>query len=181
MIEEALLTQADFEGYRDISSNIDFETRLKPWILEAQKQELRNFLGPKLYLALIEDWNGTAFTETRFIDLWEGKDEAGQYRYYGLKPVLIYFSYARFLKNQSQVVTRYGVKSLSREESENYSPVGTRTKQGESENMALSLQAEAELFINDNKDDYPEFSFTKGQPNSKNIYHRVRPGRYYKL
>jgi len=32
MIEEALLTQADYEGYRDISSNIDFETRLKPWI-----------------------------------------------------------------------------------------------------------------------------------------------------
>jgi len=182
MIEEALLTQADYEGYRDISSNIDFETRLKPWILEAQKQELRGFLGQELYLALINDYTpGSGFTEQRFIDLWEGKDEAGKYRYYGLKPVLIYFSYARFLKNQSQVVTRYGVKSLTRDESENYSPIGTRTKQGEAENMALSLQAEAEKFINDNKDDYPEYSFQRSQPNSKNIYHPVRPGRYYKL
>jgi hypothetical protein len=182
MIDPVLLTAADFKDYRDISANIDFETRLKPWILEAQKQELRGFLGDKLYLALINDWdpNNGVFQDVRFIALWQGLD-LSERRFYGAKPMLIYFSYARFLTNQSQVVTRYGVKNLERDQSQDQNPIATRTKLGEAQNMALAAQAEVEQYLEDAQTTYPEYEPRSTQPNSKNIYHPVRPGSYRRV
>lgn len=176
MIDEILLTQDDFKPYRDISDNVDFE-RLSTWILEAQKQEMRTFLGPELYLAMITDFDGAVFQDQRFIDLWDGLDVPDKYRFYGLKPVVIYFAYARFLKNQQTVVTRYGVKHLVRDESEDQTAISNRVKQGDSENMAISLQNDVAKFLNDNQGDYPEYQFFAVVPNQKNIYQPIRRGR----
>ena len=169
MIDDILIAKDDFKPYRDISENVEVE-RLDPWILEAQKQEMRAFLGPKLYLLMITDWDGAAFQDQRFIDLWNGVDVANEYRFYGLKPAIIYFAYARFLKNQKTVVTRFGVRNLDHDVSEQEDAAATRTRQGEAQSMAVSMQSDAELFLNDNRNDYPEFSFAAVAPNQKNIY-----------
>jgi len=175
MTDEILLTADDFKPYRDISENIDFE-RLSPWILEAQKQEMRTFLGPALYLAMITDYDGSAFVDPRFVDLWEGVDVPNKYRFYGLKPVIIYFAYSRFLKNQQTVVTRYGVKHLTRDESEDAGAASLRTRLGESQSMAVSLQNDVEKFISDHRSQYPEFEFSSANANQKNIYIPVSRG-----
>ena len=175
MNEELLLTQDDFKPYRDISENVNFD-RLSAWILETQKQELRAFLGPELFLLFITDWDpvNKVFVTPRFVDLWNGSDITGKYRFYGLKPVVVYFAYARFLKNQQTVVTRYGVKHLTRDESTDATPSSVRTRQGEAQSMAISLQNDVENYLNDNQSIYPEYNFKTAAKNQKNIYHNVK-------
>ena len=179
MIDELLLTRDDFKPYRDISENVDLD-RLDPWILEAQKQEMRAFLGPQLYLLMIDAYPvGGPFPAGRFLELWEGVDVPDRYRFYGLKPAIIYFAYARFLKNQKTVVTRFGVRNFDNDTSEQQADAATRTRQGEAQSMAVSMQSDAELFLNDNRADYPEFIRANGDQNQKNIYHNVsRGGRW---
>lgn len=174
MIDEILLTQEDFAPYRDISENVDFD-RLTPWILEAQKMEMRAFLGDTLYLKMITDFDGLEFTDPIYIDLWNGADTTN-YRFYGLKPVIIYFAYARFLKNQPVVVTRYGVKNLVNDSSQDNGPGSTRVKQAEAENMAIALQSDAEKFLNDNRNDYPDYQATARGVNQKNNYINISRG-----
>lgn len=177
MIDEILLTQDDFAPYRDISENVDFE-RLTPWILEAQKIEMRTFLGPELYLKMITDFDGTVFLDPIYNDLWEGTDTVN-YRFYGLKPVIIYFAYARFLKNQPVVVTRYGVKNLVNDSSNDNGPGSTRVKQAEAENMAISLQTDCETFLTQYPNDYPDYQTRRGGVNQKNNYINIsRGGRW---
>ena len=179
MIDELLLSKEDFKPYRDISENVDLD-RLDPWILEAQKQEMRAFLGPELYLAMIKDYPaGGPFPAGRFLVLWEGVDVDEKYRFYGLKPAIIYFAYARFLKNQKTVVTRFGVRNFDNDTSEQQADAATRTRQGEAQSMAVSMQADTEQFLNDNPTDYPEFNRANGAQNQKNIYHNVRRVRRF--
>lgn len=179
MIDPILLTQDDFKPYRDISDNVDFD-RLTPWILEAQKQEMRSFLGQPLYLVMINDWDDLLkeFTTARFEELWDGLDVADEYRFYGLKPAIIYFAYARFLKNQKTTVTRFGVRNLENDVSTQEDATATRTRLGEAEAMAVGMQSNAETYINDNIDTYPEYTSTGGRSNQKNIYINVRRHRY---
>ena len=180
MIDEILLTKDDFVPYRDISENVDLE-RLDPWILEAQKQEMRAFLGPKLYLLMIAAWTGTEFPAGRFADLWDGVDVPDKYRFYGIKPMVIYFAYARFLKNQKTVVTRFGVRNFDNDTSEQQADAATRTRQGEAQSMAVSMQSDAELFLLDNQSEYPEYPRANGTENQKNIYHNVSRRRGWSL
>ena len=179
MIDPILLTQDDFKPYRDISDNVDF-ARLEPWILEAEKQEMRSFLGQPLYLAMINDWDvpTLAFQTARFIDLWNGLDVADEYRFYGLKPAIIYYAYSRFLKNQKTNVTRFGVRNLENDVSAQEDATATRTRLGEAEAMAIGMQSNAETYINDNIDIYPEYTTQGGRANQKNIYINVRRTRY---
>ena len=180
MIDELLLTRDDFKPYRDISENVDLD-RLDPWILEAQKQEMRAFLGPQLYLLMLDAYPaGGPFPPGRFLDLWEGVDIADEYRFYGLKPAIIYFAYSRFLKNQKTVVTRFGVRNFDNDTSEQENAAATRTRQGEAQSMAVSMQSDAELFLNDHRAEYPEFIRANANQNQKNVYHNVRRGRRWR-
>ena len=124
ILDPLLIKPDDFVEFRDISKNIDDE-RLNVYIRESQIKEIRSFLGDELYLSLINDYTPDAgegtFSEQRFTDLFFGTDwtyQGNERRLYGLKPSLIYFAYARFIKNQQFNVTRYGVKHITAEESE---------------------------------------------------------------
>ena len=182
MKDPQLIQKSDFTDYRDISANVGDE-RIVPFVLEAQTIELQNFLGPELYLELITDWDdiNKVFQTQKFIDLWEGVDVTGKYRFYGLKPALIYFCYARFLKNQNVVVTRYGVRNLVRDESEINSDESTRTKQGAAEQMAIQFQDRAAVYIEDNIDDFKSWPRYGKNENQKGVYHLVNRNNYYKV
>lgn len=179
MKDPQLIQKIDFEDYRDISANIGDE-RLTPWILEAQGIEMQNFLGPELYLEMVSDWDDVnkVFTTQKFKDLWEGVDVAGKYRFYGLKPSIIYFAYARFLKNQDVVVTRYGVKNLVREESEKNPDTSTSIKYKAAEQMAIQFQDRAAVYLQDNETDFASWPYYTTNENQKNPYHLVNRSNY---
>ncbi|GAH63928.1 unnamed protein product, partial [marine sediment metagenome] len=186
-LDPLLILPADFDDFRDISKNIDPE-RLEVYVRESQVKEMRSFLGASLYLALINDYTavGDTFSEQRFTDLWFGADwsyQGNTRRFYGLKPAIIYYAYARFVRNQQMNVTRYGVKHLTDENSEDETVQQVRTKVNDANSYGLLYQADAELYLNENVSTYPEFEvsetagekktsfkFTKLQPVGYNIY-----------
>ena len=52
-METLLITKTDFAPYRNLTVNMDDSKRLEPFILEAQRIDLVNMLGKRLYLSLI--------------------------------------------------------------------------------------------------------------------------------
>jgi len=65
---------------------------------------------------------------------------------------------------------------LTRDESEDAGAASLRTRLGESQSMAVSLQNDVEKFISDHRSQYPEFEFSSANANQKNIYIPVSRG-----
>ena len=133
-MEPLLINKADFIPYRNLTINMDDSKRLEPFILEAQRIDLVNMLGKRLYFDLInyvnsyntglataaantpattytastdEVWfqkllNGCTYTYT-----WPDKSTTTKI-YAGLKPVLVYLSYARFVRSDNVRSTQSG-------------------------------------------------------------------------
>lgn len=126
-----LISKTDFQPYRNLTVNMDDSKRLEPFILEAQRIDLCNMLGKRLYFDMInnietynagiaaqteghpyqpttdENWfkqllNGSSYTHT-----WaDGATTTKQYA--GLKPVLVYLSFARFVRSDNIRSTQSG-------------------------------------------------------------------------
>ncbi len=131
-MEPLLINKTDFAQYRNITVNMDDNKRLEPFILEAQRIDLSNMLGKRLYFDLIKytgSYNAgiatTLTTATTYQpttdELWFQKllngtsypytwpDQSTTTKIYaGLKPVLVYLSYARFVRSDNVRSTQSG-------------------------------------------------------------------------
>jgi hypothetical protein len=130
-MEPLLIIKTDFAAYRNLTLNTDDSKRLEPFILEAQRLDLSAMLGKRLYFDMIkyttlynagiaaqteqspyqastdELWfnkllNGTSYTHT-----WPDQSLTTKI-YAGLKPVLVYLSYARFVRSDNVRSTQSG-------------------------------------------------------------------------
>jgi len=164
--DKLMLQKSDFLNYRDISQNLD-DSRLNPYIFEAQIGPLTQLIGRALYTAMQEDYTpnipideGT-FTESRFDDLWFGItyisniDENREVIFRGLKPATIYWAYRRLEHNQPINITRFGTRKLA----DTDFSVDTTTYSHEvaAGSEALQYQSEAIDFLNQFRDIYPEW------------------------
>lgn len=110
MSQTLLISRDDIIEYRSISANINASKKLDPYVLEAQEVDLKNLLGNSLYNALVNDFDGVPSLST-YADLFNGSSwECGGKTYYhrGVKVVLIYFAYARYLINSPLESTGFG-------------------------------------------------------------------------
>ncbi|RKR84911.1 hypothetical protein BDD43_5164 [Mucilaginibacter gracilis] len=130
-MEPLLITKQDFAAYRNLTVNMDDSKRLEPFILEAQRLDLCRMLGKRLYFDMIkyltsyaagiaaqtdmapyqptadELWfqkllNGTTYNYT-----WPDQSTTTKI-YAGLKPVLVYLSFARFVRSDNVRSTQSG-------------------------------------------------------------------------
>lgn len=118
-----LITLSDIQTLKPISANVNETKALKPFILEAQEFDLRPFLGDAFYLALIDDFNASPSLST-YSDLFNGVTYtygSDTYQHDGLKAMLIYYAYARYLNNSQSTVTPNGVVSKLNDNSEKIS------------------------------------------------------------
>lgn len=110
-----LIDQTTFQRYEDISVNIKPE-RLKVFIKKSQDLDLKPFLGHALYYDFIKHINedGTIKNDApqHYKDLLNGSeylDNAGHIILYeGLAPVLVYFTFARFIETDAVHYTASG-------------------------------------------------------------------------
>lgn len=148
MSEIILIGASDFLPYRAIATNIEVAKRLEPHIVEAQKLDLAPLLGAGLYFDLLKYTQSLAAgiaaaaaneppttyaptpEEIKFKNLLSGCTYtvyAGDTKkelikiYEGLKPVLVYFSYARFVLRDNIRSTPNGFVEKKTLESENIS------------------------------------------------------------
>jgi hypothetical protein len=130
-MEPLLITKTDFAAYRNLTLNMDDTKRLEPFILEAQRLDLSTILGKRLYFDLLkylDSYNAGIAAQTELAPYQPTTDEqvfqnllnGTTYNYTwpdqsitakiyaGLKPVLVYLSYARFVRSDNVRSTQSG-------------------------------------------------------------------------
>jgi len=175
--DKLLLSKSDLTSYREISQNITDE-KLNIFIREAQVINVRTFLGVQLYLRMLNDYDTATktFTTQRYTDLWYGIDYTNtasvEVRFNGLMSAAIYFAYSRFLQQQNTNVGRFGVGSLSQDDTESSTVASVNTNSRQAANMALAYQQDCEIFLKDQVAIYPEFGTktTTGQKLAFNFF-----------
>lgn len=140
-----LITISDFATYRAISANIDSTKGIDPYIEEAQMFDLKPVL----------DCQDKEFLAEIIVGIGDGGVYDALIAY--IKPVLVYYTYARFLKSHGVMATAHGIVTKVNEFSE---PISEKTRArliAQAESSALAYQKIMTDFLSDNKSDYPNW------------------------
>ncbi|MCH2216640.1 MAG: hypothetical protein MK076_00935 [Flavobacteriales bacterium] len=147
---ELLIQKSDFETYRNIG-NINYEKDLQPHVLKIQRGVIRDLLGDSLYYDL---WNNQL--ESKYITLLNGGTftlNSNTVQLFGLKPVIVLYAYASFVRENSFKITRAGNKIKNKTESSQPTPeeLDSEIAQANSEAQMYAINVKAfltkEIFI----------------------------------
>lgn len=154
-----LLTLAQLQSYKSITANIDTAKNLDPYIQEAEEFDLRPFLGDELFVDLVADFEVSP-SLSQYSDLYNGSTYTyggRTYKHEGIKAVLAYFTYARYLANANSHSTKYGIMVKKNDFSEQASEKTTMRLIDQARTGALTYQSRVEDFIRRNASDYPQW------------------------
>lgn len=152
-----LLTLSDFLTITSISASLNGDKKLLPYVGEAQQFDLKEVMGSAFYLDLVKDFEGSPQLQ-KYSDLWNGSEwicNGKTYRHEGLKTVLIYFSYSRYILNSSQQETAFGIVLKQEQNSEYVSEKTILRKADNAKSGAFAYMDDVIRFLNDNSTDYP--------------------------
>lgn len=164
---EILLVKADFQPFKFLSANLDFES-IGPYILEAQRADLVELLGHPMYYAFwqaFQTTNPPSLPLTIWSDLLNGAVfenlQSQDVQFYGVKPYLVYRTFSRFL-NKSQVkMTRTGAVAKKTDESD-YIDKDTLDKlRVETDSFAELYKRNIIAFLNIKRENYPLWPYTQ--------------------
>jgi hypothetical protein len=156
----AFITPATFQQYEDISVNIKPE-RLAVFIKKAQELDLKPFLTPAFYYELMRyitaDGELSEDAPEHIQNLVNGCDytdpQGHIITYEGLVPMLVYFTFARFIEGNSVFYTATGpvVKQYDNAQAVNPAEVSKLVQQQRS--VANAHANNVEKFLQDNHDE----------------------------
>jgi len=121
-----LITITDIQAFKPMSVNIDVSKKLTTFIREAQEFDLRPLLGDEFYLAIVSDFEASPSLQV-YGDLFNGVTYiygGHTYQHDGLKSVLVYYAYSRYLNNAQTNQTAFGVVEKVNEHS---NPISEKT------------------------------------------------------
>lgn len=98
-----LITKTDIAVHRQISDSV-YDNVINQHIEDAQFMELKNLIGSSFYNKIVND-------VASFSNLLDGSEydfEGTSYSHEGIKRVLIYYSYARYIRFGSSTDTPFG-------------------------------------------------------------------------
>jgi hypothetical protein len=142
-----LITIDNIIEYKPMSINTDVTKKLNTYIQEAQEFDVMKFLGDEFYIALENDFIAQPSLPT-YSDLFNGSEYiyAGvTYRHRGIKAMLIYYAYARYLANTQSNQTAFGNVAKTNPDS---TPVSDKTIQRQVE-QALAGAYKYQSDVND--------------------------------
>ena len=107
-MEQGIITAVQIREYLQISVNVKSD-EVNKYVLEAQKLDLMPFLGEKMYYDFITNY----LTNTDYLKLYEGgtytPDSDGiLVAFTGIKEILCYYAYNRFMNGNNEQLTRTG-------------------------------------------------------------------------
>lgn len=159
-MELLLINKSDFAPYRNLSVKVE-QSQLEPYIIEAQNIDLYGYLGPVWYGKILQAYtdytnNKAAYaatdlqpdyiptdTEQQYLYLLNGRsytDSAGLYvNYRGLKAVLVYLTYSRYIREAHIFSTQSGFKINNNQYSEHVSTRDINEMAIRAENDAQAL------------------------------------------
>lgn len=140
------------------SAQIDGE-RWEQYAMEAQDQDLRPILGDGLYYDFMTKFFLTANAMySAYQNLLNGVAYTlnGQTVYFdGLKPMIGYFTLARFVMNNPIHITRFGIVNKVNTNSQNVDSVTLRQVVNELRSNALTYKNQVDTYLQENQTTYP--------------------------
>lgn len=153
-----IITHSDLNEYKHISTNISAAI-FNNYLQEAQELDLRLLLGEELYIDILDDIVASP-SLTDYEELVNGSTyeyNEKKYKHEGLKSVLAYFAYSRYLKSTGVNSTHYGLVVKKNDFSEPISEKTLARQISQSISAAHSYWDRVKLFLIHNKNDYPLF------------------------
>jgi len=154
-----IITILDIQDYKPLSKNTDTEKKVDPFIFEAQEFDLRPFMGDEFYLKLVSEFQAP-WTDPNFENLYKGNvwiKNGKTYENPGLRSVLVYFSYARYINKANTNSTAFGMVGKTNPDS---TPITDRTIDrlvAQAMNGAKAYLNRVEYFIKCNSELFPEY------------------------
>jgi hypothetical protein len=152
-----LISISDFTGYPAISANVNVVKKLDPYITEAQRFDLLPILGQEFYWDLIRDFEASP-SLADYDELFNGSEYTVNnitYKHEGLKPALIYFTYARYRMNANEEETATGLVTKNNPYSEPASEKAITRRVDQARSAAFAYMEPVIKFLNDKYLDYP--------------------------
>lgn len=145
MATPLLISKADFAGLIDLPSNLDEARKLNPFILAAQNFDLCALTGDKFYYDMISKYNIAPYAD--FIAGIDYLNDGITYEYAGIKPVLVFFTGARLIRELDLHITPNAIMTKRNEFSD---PVDSKVISNRSnayENQALAYWNKAKKYL----------------------------------
>jgi hypothetical protein len=152
-----LISIEDFTDYPAICANVNVAKKFNPYVSEAQMLDLLPALGQELYWDLVTDFEASPSLSV-YGDLFNGSEytvDGITYKHLGLKPVLIYFTYARYRMNAQEEETATGLVVKNNPYSEPASEKSVARRVDQARSAAFAYMVPVIKFLNDNSSDYP--------------------------
>lgn len=176
-----IINQTTIQRFEDISLNIKPE-RLGVFISKAQELDLKPFLGYALYYDLIKNFNDDGTLKTNapqpYKDLMNGTeylDKRGHIvLYQGLGPLMVYFTFARFIEDDSVHYTATGPVIKQREGGNALSTAEITKLVQQQRSTANAYANEAERFLRDHQTDFPLWTYNPKNKSARQAGPRIR-------
>ena len=176
-----MIDQITFQNYEDLSVNIKPE-RIKVFVKKAQELDLKPFLGHALYYDFIQNFNadGTLMDNTpqQYIDLLNGTEYLDKYGhvvlYEGLMPMLVYFTFARFIEADAIHYTATGPIIKHHDNGDTLSPQEVTKLVQQQRSVANAHANEVEKFLWDNRSEFPLWRYNEKNRSSRQSGPRIR-------
>ena len=176
-----LIDQITFQNYEDLSVNIKAD-RIKVFVKKAQELDLKPFLGHSLYYDFIQYFNadGTLQDNTPqcYKDLLNGSEYLDRYGhvvlYEGLLPMLVYFTFARFIESDAIHYTATGPIIKHHDNGDTLSPNEITKLVQQHRSVANAHANEVEKFLRDNRADFPLWNYNGKNRSSRQSGPRIR-------
>jgi hypothetical protein len=154
MAEALLITLTDIQDYRQVDSKFN-QVRFNSFAQEAQRKNLRGFLGDELYLELVTGDR----TQGALMELLNGKTYSFNGRtiqFYGLKPALCYWWLAIAARESDLFQSNIGAIQFANNSQQNFETA--REKERIAAGYIETAQGyanDASKFLNANRQTYP--------------------------
>lgn len=167
-LDKYLITKDDILVYRPTAVLDD--ARIKPFILEAQRLDLKPVLNDALYYDLVLKFDSSGDPMyVAYGELISGKAYTynGNPIYFdGIKPMLAYYALARFVVDNPINITRMGIVVKTVQQSEPVDPAQIRMLVNELRSSAVSYQNQVIQFLQNNISTYPLYNSGGGSANA---------------
>lgn len=170
-----LITLLDIQKVRPLPQGLPKE-RIEPFIDESQLIDLQIVLGDALFsdfMAKFDNSGDSMFSNYQKLlngDTYIPTGYTTSIIYPGVKPMLCYFTLARFYENNQVNITRYGVVTKAGEFSEPVSPQGVANSISALRSMGVAHQEKVRKYLRDKSTTFPLFAYgNKSELNSSGV------------
>lgn len=163
----ALITIADIQAVKQLSDNLAL-TKINPFIAEAEELDLKPQLGAAMYKALVDNKDDGDVYQT----LLEGEDYTcgnETINYPGIKKILAYYAYSRYLSEQDSFSTVSGMVQPGGQNSSALSEKSITRKIGQARSAGAHYMEEMHKYLCAKKASYPLYKGDDGHRKRRKI------------